>query len=56
MVHALALLSLVRGYHEYKDVWSALFDRMWNENLITTVIEQSQSGEQTISDVPQLLY
>ena len=26
MVHAFTILSVVRGYHEYKDVWSAPVD------------------------------
>ena len=26
MVHEFTVLSVVRGYHEYKDVWSAPID------------------------------
>ena len=26
MVHAFTILSVVRGYHEYKDVWSTPID------------------------------
>ena len=26
MVHAFTILSVVRGYHKYKDIWSAPID------------------------------
>ena len=43
MVHAFTILSVVRGYHEYKDVWSAPIDGTelsCEENRVTQEIHQ----------------
>ena len=43
MVHAFIMLSAVRGYHEYKDVWSAPIDGTelsCEENRVTQEIHQ----------------
>ena len=62
MVHVFTVSSVVRGYHEYKDIWSARIDstelsceREPGDPRVTSavaVIEQSASGEVTAGHVP----
>ena len=66
MVHAFAVASVVRGYHEYKDVWSAPIDGIElpcerepgnpRDTSAVAVIERSPSGtELTVGHVPRLI-
>ena len=65
MVHAFAVSSVVRGYHKYKDVWSALVDGTEipcerepgnpRDTSAVAVIERSPSGELTVGHVPRLI-
>ena len=62
MVHTFTILSVVRGYHEYKDVWSAPIDgtKLFCERepgnprdtSAVVVVEQSPSGKVTVGHVP----
>ena len=62
MVHTFAMASVVRGYYEYKDVWSVSIDKTElpckrelgkpRDTLAVVVIEQSPNGELTFGHVP----
>ena len=51
MVHAFAVSSVVRGYHEYKDVWNAPNDeaklscKRETDNLRDTIEHKTVAGE-----------
>ena len=62
MMHAFAVSSVMRGYHEYKDVWSTSIDGTelpcerepgnLRDTLAVAVIEQSPSNELTLDYAP----
>ena len=64
MVHAFTVSSVVGGYHEYKDIWSAPIDCTElsckrepcnpKDTSAVAVIEQSLSGEVAVGHVPRL--
>ena len=59
MMHAFVVSSVVRGYHEYKDIWSAPIDGAElpckrepgnpRDTSAVAVIERNPSGELTLS-------
>ena len=63
-LHTFTVSSVVRGYHEYKDIWSAPIDGIElscerepgnpRDTSAVAVIEQSPSGEVTVGHVPRL--
>ena len=65
MVHAFVVSSVVRGYHKYKDVWSAPIDGRElpckrepsnpRDTSAVAVFESSPSGELTVGHVPRLI-
>ena len=64
MAHVFTILSVVRGYHKYKDVWSAPIDGTElscerepgnpRDTSAVAVVERSPSGKVTVGHVPQL--
>ena len=65
MMHAFVVSSVVRGYHEYKDIWSAPIDGVElpckrepgnpRDTSAVAVIERNPSGELTLGHVPRLI-
>ena len=63
MVYEFTVLSVVRGYHEYKGVWSVPIDRTElscerepgnpRDTSAVVVVERSTSDEVTVGHVPQ---
>ena len=64
MVHAFTVSSVARGYHEYKDIWSAPIDGIelpcerepgnQRDTSAAVVSERNPSVEVTVGHVPRL--
>jgi len=61
MVHAIAVVSVVQGYHKHKDVWNASTDGTKipcerepgnpKDTLTVVLVEQSPSGNLTVGSL-----